>query len=75
MRNWIPILIIAGLLVVWIGGMYLLIGDRAPAWDYGATPYIPGASAFSTNPPPAATANPPEQIPAIPPPPTEGKRP
>ena len=75
MRNWLPVLIVALLMVLWIGLSYFLIGNRPRHWDYGSTPYIPASSAFATQEPAVGVANVPRQIPEIPQPPAEGKTP
>ena len=74
MRNWLPVLILAVLVILWIGGIFLLIGDRPRTWDYGATPYIPAESRFSTQ-PPSKQDTPPRQIPEIPQPAEKGEQP
>jgi hypothetical protein len=75
MRNWLPILIIAVLMILWIGAGFFLIGDYPRHWDYGATPYIPAESAFTTQEPGVGAANVPRQIPEIPQPPAGSKTP
>jgi hypothetical protein len=75
MRNWLPVLIVALLMILWIGLSFFLIGNRPRHWDYGSTPYIPAESAFTTQEPALGTANVPRQIPEIPQPPAGGKTP
>jgi hypothetical protein len=75
MRDWLPVLIITALLVLWVGLSYFLIGDRPPHWDYGSVPYIPAESAATTQEPALGAAHVPRQIPEIPQPPAGGKSP
>ncbi|HEY3397549.1 MAG TPA: hypothetical protein VGM19_07825 [Armatimonadota bacterium] len=62
LRNWLPVLIIALLMVVWIGLIFLLVRDRPRPWDFGAVQATPGQGYYGTRPPPPS-AIPPDQVP------------
>lgn len=34
--------------ILWVLLIYFLVGDRSRDWQYGVMPYVPGASALST---------------------------
>ena len=65
MRNWLPVIAIAILLLLWGQVAYRLIGDRPPTWDYGTAPGIPGQSVYSTAEPPTGQPDVQRQIPSV----------
>jgi hypothetical protein len=61
LRTWIIIAAIAALMLGWVVAAVVLIGDRPPPWNYGATAPAPGDSYYTAG--RAATAPPaPEQV-------------
>jgi hypothetical protein len=49
LRDWIIVLAMAFLFVVWGLFIYFAVGDKgAPPWNFGVVSDIPGESAYST---------------------------
>ena len=57
---WLAPLAVAGFTIGWCLFAYLAIGDRAPVWQYGTVPYVPGESVTSVEPMPKGA--PPKQV-------------
>ena len=66
MRNWLVVILITLLLLLWVQLIHTLVGDRERTWDYGSQAYIPGEARSSTQEPPLAQPEPPRQIAPIP---------
>jgi len=66
LRTWIVVAAIAALMLAWVAAAFVLIGDRPPPWNYGATAPVPGDSYYTAGgaateqPPPAQVALPPQ---------------
>ena len=46
-RTWLIIAAIAALMLAWVVAAFVLIGDRPPPWNHGATPAVPGDSYYT----------------------------
>lgn len=49
--GWISPILVVGFTIFWVLLIYAIIGVRSRDWEFGATPYVPGASVFSTEQP------------------------
>jgi hypothetical protein len=65
-KGWALVILIAVLMILWVGAIYLLLPDRPRAWDYGQTQYIPAQGYYSSGAAPTGPAE--RQVPPVPPP-------